>query len=314
MQRNNIPTVKKIALSVIGISILVGYVYLFLDVKSTIVKAAEYTLEEAIEEDFMKREYSELKSSGGKLGRKVKGVTIVTENGEEDFEFKDSIDEKVAHRMVTQYLLAKIHPLHPDTLNALLQHKLKQYDFTIPSGVIYICNQRKQYSNKDSMTVHHPFLYWTRLHTLDIKNTISVQAWVSIAPWYLFQNIHAGAFWSLLMFGIVAFWSILTPWGEKEASKIKFGKMLFDKIERKMTIDGEECRLRNQEFQLLLMFVENSEHTLSRDEIRRAFWKDELGTENRISNILSTLRNSLKDFPEYQIVVNEKKGYKLIYK
>ena len=70
-------------------------------------------------------------------------------------------------------------------------------------------------------------------------------------------------------------------------------------------IDGKECPLRNQEFQLLLMFVEKPNHTLSRDEIKHAFWKEELGADNRVSNLLSTLRNALKEFPEYKILVDE---------
>ena len=105
---------------------------------------------------------------------------------------------------------------------------------------------------------------------------------------------------------------IVTPWGKKDSNKVKFGNMLFDKIDRKVTIDGKECKLRNQEFQLLLMFVEKPNHTLNRDEIKHAFWKDEHGTENRVSNLLSTLRYALKDFPEYQVVADEVKNYKLI--
>jgi DNA-binding winged helix-turn-helix (wHTH) protein len=57
------------------------------------------------------------------------------------------------------------------------------------------------------------------------------------------------------------------------------------------------------------MFVEKYNHALSRDEIKRSLWDDESGTENRLSNLLSTLRNALKDYPEYQIMVDEEKGY-----
>lgn len=309
MQTQNIPAVKKIALCVVVVSILIGYVYLIFDVKETLVKGAEYALEEVIEKDFQKREFKELKHAGEKLGRNVKGVTIVTENGEEVFEFKDSMDERTVHRLATQYLLAKIHPIHPDTLNGMLQNSLKKYGLTISSGIVYSYNEQKQYSNNDTLALHRPFLYWCRQHTLDIKGTVGVQAWVNINPWRLLQNLHSGAFWSLLLFGIVASWMILTPWGEKDSSKAKFGNMLFDKIGRKVTIDGKECKLRYQEFQLLLMFVEKYNHALSRDEIKRSLWNDESGTENRLSNLLSTLRNALKDYPEYQIMVDEEKGY-----
>ena len=312
MRKKSIPLVKKIILCVVVVGVLIGYACLFLDTKKTIVLSTEYALEEAIEKDYQEREFAELKYSSGRLGRKVKGVTIVTENGEEDFEFKDSIDERVAHRLATQYLLAQIHPLHPDTLNALLQDALKKQGFTNPSGIVYTHNGQKQYSGNDSVAVYRPFLYWSRPRTLDVKRTVSVQAWVSISPWHLFRNIHSGAFWSLLMFGIVAVWAILT-WDKEDATKAKFGKMLLDKISRKVTIHGKECKLRNQEYQLLLLFVEKPNHTLSRNEIRRAFWKDEQGTDNRVSNLLSTLRNALKDFSECQIIANEEDGYELTW-
>ena len=312
MLQKKITTVKKIALCIVAISMLIGYTFLLYDEKDTLIKATEYALEEVIEKDFQEREFTELKYAGRKLGRKVKGVTVVTENGEEDFEFEDSIDERIAHRLVTQYLLAKIHPIHPDTLNGLLQRSLKKYDITIPNGIIYTYNGQKQYSDNDSMSLKRPFLYWSHQRTLDVKGIVDVQAWIDIGPWHLFRNVHSGAFWSLLMFGVVAFWMIVTPWGKKDSNKVKFGNMLFDKIDRKVIIDGKECKLRNQEFQLLLMFVEKPNHTLNRDEIKHAFWKDEHGTENRVSNLLSTLRYALKDFPEYQVVADEVKNYKLI--
>ena len=312
MQKKCFPLVKKIILCVVVVGVLIGYACLFLDTKKTIVRSAEYALEEAIEKDYQEREFAELKSSSGRLGRKVKGVTIVTENGEEDFEFKDSIDERVAHRLAAQYLLAQIHPLHPDTLNALLQDALKKQGFTNPSGIVYTHHMQKQYSGNDSMAVHRPFLYWSRPRTLDVKRTVGVQAWVSINPWHLFRNIHSGAFWGLLMFGIVAFWAILT-WDKEDATKAKFGKMVFDKINRKVTIHGKECKLRNQEYQLLLLFAEKPNHTLSRDEIRHAFWKDEQGTDNRVSNLLSTLRNALRDFPECQVMADGEKDCRLVW-
>ena len=53
------------------------------------------------------------------------------------------------------------------------------------------------------------------------------------------------------------------------------------------------------------MLVEKPNHTLNRNEIKHTFWKDELGIDNRLSNLLSTLRSSLKDFPEYQILTDE---------
>ena len=314
MKRNDIPNIKKVVLCTISLVVFVLCAYFYWATRYNIARSVEYALEDAIERDFQDREFAELKYSGGTLRRKIKGVTIVTEEGEENFEFKDSIDEKVAHRLATQYMLAKIHPLHPDTLNSLLQETLRKYDFEIPTGVLYMHDQQVQYSTNDSVAFHRPFLHWTHNRPLDVKHTLSVQAWVSVAPWHILLNIHAGAFWSLLLFGFVASWAVLT-WKttDKDPYKLRLGKLLFDKEKRKLTIDGMECPLRNQEYRLLLMLAEKPCHTMNRKEIIQAFWKDEAGVDNRVNNLVSTLRKALKDFPDYQIDLKGEDNYTLVY-
>ena len=279
------------------------------DAKEGLASSVQIALEDAILKDFQERHDTELKYWGGRLGRKVKSVTIVTENGEEDVEFKDSIDEMVAHRLATQYLLAQIHPIHPDTLNHILQIELKKYDMESETGIVYIYKGQSQYSRNDSSALHRSSVYLTSPRVLDVKKEVSVRAWISTTPWYIVKNIYDGAFWSLLLLGTVLLWSSFSSWEENGPNKIKIGKMILNKESKKVTIDGKECKLRNQEFQLLLMFVEKKGHTLSRDEIQYAFWKEEQGVDNRVSNLISTVRYALKDHPEFQIISNEEGGY-----
>ena len=279
------------------------------DAKEGLASSVQIALEDAILKDFQERHDTELKYWGGRLGRKVKSVTIVTENGEEDVEFKDSIDEMVAHRLATQYLLAQIHPIHPDTLNHILQIELKKYDMESETGIVYTYKGQSQYSRNDSSALHRSSVYLTSPRVLDVKKVVSVRAWISTTPWYIVKNIYDGAFWSLLLLGAVLLWSSFSSWEENGPNKIKIGKMILNKESKKVTIDGKECKLRNQEFQLLLMFVEKKGHTLSRDEIKYAFWKEEQGVDNRVSNLISTVRYALKDHPEFQIISNEEGGY-----
>ena len=279
------------------------------DAKEGLASSVQIALEDAILKDFQERHDTELKYWGGRLGRKVKSVTIVTENGEEDVEFKDSIDEMVAHRLATQYLLAQIHPIHPDTLNHILQIELKKYDMESETGIVYTYKGQSQYSRNDSSALRRSSVYLTSPRVLDVKKVVSVRAWISTTPWYIVKNIYDGAFWSLLLLGAVLLWSSFSSWEENGPNKIKIGKMILNKESKKVTIDGKECKLRNQEFQLLLMFVEEKGHTLSRDEIKYAFWKEEQGVDNRVSNLISTVRYALKDHPEFQIISNEEGGY-----
>lgn len=283
------------------------------DAKEGLVSSVQIALEDAILKDFQERHDTELKYWGGRLGRKVKSVTIVTENGEEDVEFKDSIDEMVAHRLAAQYLLAQIHPIHPDTLNHILQEELKKYDMESETGIIYTYKGQSQYSRNDSSVLHRSSVYLTPSRVLDVKKVVSVRAWISTTPWYIVKNIYDGAFWSLLLLGAVLLWSSFSSWEEKDPNKVKQGKMLLNKESKKVTIEGKECKLRNQEFLLLLMFVEKPDHVLSRDEIKRAFWKEEIGVDNRVSNLISTLRSSLKDFPKYEVVGDEDMNYTFVF-
>ena len=298
-------SVKIVVLSVMWSALLFGLCNVYMDAKRSLVASVHVALEDAVQKDYQNRHDIELKYSGGRLGRKVKEITIVTEEGEEVFEFRDSIDEVAAERLASQYLLAQIHPIHPDTLNGLLQEGLKKYAIKSETGMVYTHNGKSQYSNNDSLTIHRSSVFLTKPRLLDIKKTISVQAWIDTSFWNVVKNMHDGAFWSLLAFFAVILWASFSSWEVEDPNKVKFGKMLLNKETKKVMINGKECPLRNQEFQLLLMLVEKTNHTLSRDEIKHTFWKEELGIDNRLSNLLSTLRSSLKDFPEYQILTDE---------
>ena len=298
-------SVKVVVLSVMWFALLFGVCNVYLDARRSLVTSVHVALEDALLKDYQDRHDSELKYSSGRLGRKMKGVTIVTEKGEENIEFKDSIDEIIAEKLAAQYLLAQIHPIHPDTLNGLMQEELKKYAIESETGIIYTHNGKSQYSGNDSLTIHRSSVHFDISRTLDIKKTVRVQAWIDMPLGTVVKNMHDGAFWSLLLFFGVLLWASFSSWEVEDPDKVKFGKMLLNKEAKKMTIDGKECPLRNQEFQLLLMFVEKPGHTLSREEIKNAFWKEEQGVDNRVSNLISTLRGSLKEYQGYQIVTEE---------
>ena len=298
-------SVKVVVLSVMWFALLFGVCNVYLDARRSLVTSVHVALEDALLKDYQDRHYSELKYSSGRLGRKMKGVTIVTEKGEENIEFKDSIDEIIAEKLAAQYLLAQIHPIHPDTLNGLMQEELKKYAIESETGIIYTHNGKSQYSGNDSLTIHRSSVHLDIPRMLDIKKTVRVQAWIDMPFGTVVKNMHDGAFWSLLLFFGVLLWASFSSWEVEDPNRVKFGKMLLNKEAKKVTIDGKECPLRNQEFQLLLMFVEKPDHALSREEIKSAFWKEEQGVDNRVSNLISTLRGSLKEYQGYQIVTEE---------
>lgn len=304
---------RKLMLCLLWGALLFGFGNMYVNAGKTLVASVSVALEDAVLKDYQKRNDAELKFSNGRLGRKMKGAVMVTEIGEEYVEFKDSIDEGVAERLIGQYMLTKIHPIHPDTLNELLQENLKEHGIESNTGIVYTHNGKSQFSGNDSMAVHRPFVCLTQARVLDVKQTVSVQAWISTSPWIVVKNMHDGAFWSFLVLLIVLFGASFTSWEVKDPNKVKFKNMLLNKEVKKATVNGKECKLRNQQFQLLLMFVEKPNHTLSREEIKCAFWEKEEGAENRVSNLLSTLRQALKDFPECQVAVHDEGTYELVW-
>ena len=152
---------KIVVLSIMWSTLLFGLCNVYMDAKRSLVASVHVALEDAVLKDYQNRHDIELKYAGGRLGRKVKEITVVTEKGEEIFEFKDSIEEVVAHRLTSQYLLAQIHPIHPDTLNGLLQEELKKYAIKSETGIVYTNNGKSQYSNNDSLVIHRSSVFLT---------------------------------------------------------------------------------------------------------------------------------------------------------
>ena len=222
-------SVKVVVLSVMWSVLLLGLGFVYMDARKTMITSLNVALEDAILKDYQERHDDELKYSSGRLGRKVKGITIVTEKGEENFEFKDSIDETMADRLAAQYMLAQIHPIHPDTLNGLMQEELKKYAIESETGIIYTYNGKSQYSKNDSLTIHRSSVHFDISRTLDIKKTVRVQAWIDMPLGTVVKNMHDGAFWSLLLFFGVLLWASFSSWEVEDPDKVKFGKMLLNK-------------------------------------------------------------------------------------
>lgn len=72
-------SVKVVVLSVMWSVLLLGLGFVYMDARKTMITSLNVALEDAILKDYQERHDDELKYSSGRLGRKVKGITIVTE-------------------------------------------------------------------------------------------------------------------------------------------------------------------------------------------------------------------------------------------
>lgn len=58
-------------------------------------------------------------------------------------------------------------------------------------------------------------------------------------------------------------------------------------------------------FQSAGTVYQNAQASLTKEDIKNAFWPKDNNPENKIYSHISTLKSSLKDFPEYQIVTEK---------
>lgn len=306
------------SLIIIGwISIVLLLYLLFQNGKENIQMQMEPTLREAINIDYYKRLNKKLVVHRP-LGRKIKGSRIKTEKGTETIIFKDSLDEYIAEQLINQYVLAKCYPINPDKFNNIFSSIIKNNKIAKKTGIIYCFNGRKQYSNGDSISPQSAIL--THPQIIDVKETVSVQAWVDCSWITIFQNTTLKALCSTISYSIVLLLVSILLYVYKDRKEdiieygenIEIGDLLLQKDMQRIYIKGEMCPIRRADFKLLLLFVQAPNHFLTREDIKNAFWPKEDNSDNKIYSHISTLKSSLKDFPKYQIIRETGRGYRLI--
>jgi TolB-like protein/Tfp pilus assembly protein PilF len=84
-------------------------------------------------------------------------------------------------------------------------------------------------------------------------------------------------------------------WQTKTA--YEFGPFRVDPSERQLFRNGEIVRLRPKVFDVLLVLVQNSGHTLSKDEVIKLVWPNTAIEEGNLARNISTLRSALGERP-----------------
>ena len=157
-------------------------------------------------------------------------------------------------------------------------------------------------------------MFVTPLYTLDIKQAVGIQIWMKITWAMVLQNIDLNVALSLVVYFITLIWFTISVFKDEEEdeNKVCIGNMLINKEAGKVYIGGSELKLRKGVYHLLLMFVEKKGHTLTRKEICQYFWPRQDNTKNNLHNLISSVRKSLQNYPEYQLITNEDESWSLI--
>ena len=307
--------------------ILLCYVA-FKDEKANALITMKDSLREAINIDYQER-LNKILVSYRPLGRKVKGVQIEYGDSLEIIYFEDSTHESLATQLANQYVMAQTNSVKPDHFNKIFQKEWEKNGiFAAKTGIIYCHNKKKVFSDNDSISFQSALV--TPVQMIDARQTASVQAWAMIHWTEIVKHTTPKVLWSIIAYFIVLIWvslSFLKKPQEKETPAnpdcipceeipdnpdyIQLGKMTLKLESKKLYIGDRLCHIAPADFNLLELFIKTPKHLLTKEDIKNAFWPKDNNPENKIYSHISTLKSSLKDFPEYQIVT-EKGGYRLV--
>ena len=290
-------------------------IFTYLQEKEGIQRIASIALGHTIDRDYQSRHDKELKYSEGLLGRKIKGAHITNKHGTETVEFKDSVEEEKARRLIVQYVLANVHPIQPDSFKRLLHEELYKYGIDTETGIIYSYEGNKQYSGNDSISPQQASMFVTPLYTLDIKQVVGIQMWMKITWGMVLQNIDLNVALSLIAYFITLIWFTFSIFKDEEEdeNKIRIGNLLINKEAEKAYIGDTDLKLPKRLYRLLLLFVLKKGHTLTRKDIWDEYYGSQDNKTNNILNMISSLRGYLGNYPEYQLITNKDGSWTLFF-
>ena len=146
--------------------------------------------------------------------RKIGSYLLRTRSGITTYQFKDSVSEEVAKRLLNQHLLDGICRLNPTQLKTIFQQRLRAKEMDMPVGVLCLRDSLRYWSEADSIVPEDA--YSTSRQVLDIAGKIKVQAWADYDTALLFRHLDPVVYVFLVLLIGILMW--VWPSG-KRASK-----------------------------------------------------------------------------------------------
>ena len=287
-------------------------------IESTIDDAFKY----AVDKDYQNRQLYLIRNQAIRYGvrdyalspsidQKIKSYSLRTQKGIHTYQFKDSIQEETAKRFLTQHLLEKVHRLNPNQVKKIFQDRLKEKDIEAKVGVLCLRDTVRYWSEADSIVPQEA--YSTPRQVLDITGKMKVQAWADYSVGTIFAHLDPVMYVFLLLLIGVLMW--IWPTKSKTSEQIEEGDveggLLIDLEKKELTIDGISCFMPKLDLALLEMLYERKGECVTREEIKQQFWPTDANASEKIDTHIKTIRKTLKDFPQYQVVNVRGKGYYL---
>ena len=245
--------------------------------------------------------------------RKIGSYSLRTRSGITTYQFKDSVNEEVAKRLLNQHLLDGICRLNSSQLKTIFQQRLRAKEMDMPVGVLCLRESQRYWSEADSIVPKGA--YSTSRQVLDIAGKIKVQAWADYDMALLFRHLDPVVYVLLLLMTGMLMWiwpSRKKSVDEMEETAEEISQGIWIDLEKQeLTIDGVSCSIAKLDLQLLSMLCEQQGECLTREEIKHKFWPTDDNAGEKIDTHIKTIRKMLKDFPRYQVVTVRGKGYYL---
>ena len=245
--------------------------------------------------------------------RKIGSYSLRTRSGILTYQFKDSVNEEVAKRLLNQHLMDEICKLNPSQLKTIFHQRLKEKNMEMPVGVLCLRESQRYWSEADSIVPEDA--YSTSRQVLDIAGKIKVQAWADYDTALLFRHLDPVVYVLLLLMTGMLMW--IWPSRKKSVEEMEETTeeipqgIWIDLEKQELTIDGVSCSIAKLDLQLLSMLCERQGECLTREEIKQKFWPTDDNAGEKIDTHIKTIRKMLKDFPRYQVVTVRGKGYYL---
>jgi DNA-binding response OmpR family regulator len=88
------------------------------------------------------------------------------------------------------------------------------------------------------------------------------------------------------------------PAPRERAERLEFGELRIDPVARRVCVRGDEVRLAQREFDLLLYLAEHPNEVFSRDDLMRAVWQYSFYTDSSTVTVhIRRLRTKIEDDP-----------------
>ena len=248
---------------------------------------------------------------------KVKNYTLKSrDKGKLIITLPDSIDKETGKRRMNEYLFSQIYPIKPDELNTLFHKQLYHEHIAGATGVVCYTYQAARYSTNGEKIPPHA--YTTPRYTLDIAQSIRVQAWVDYDPLLIIKRLNPTSCFFILLILLLFIASLYLYRSNRKGTfllpasdSISSQGIIIDLNKQTLHINGCLCSIQKLDLTLLDVFCKHMGQCVSREQIQQIFWPTDNNANEKIDTHIKAIRKVLKDFPDYQLVTVRGKGYYL---